>query len=89
MPASTKMIICACNAGESRSAALCASLCEYFGVDSRWIWDSPQYHPNMFVFDMFTQALGIEIDDAKKDDLYWRNRQAFLNAIKQARGEKL
>ena len=45
LPNGTKMIICACNAGESRSAALCAGLCEYYEYDSSWIWDSPLYHP--------------------------------------------
>ena len=54
LPNGTEAIICACNAGESRSAALCAGLCEYFQLDSGWIWDSTEYHPNMLVFDMFT-----------------------------------
>jgi len=88
LPGDTEIIVCACNAGESRSAALCAALCEYFEVDSTWIWDSPHYHPNMLVFDMFTQALGVAIDDARKDDLFQTNRTAFSKAIKQVRGDK-
>ena len=83
----TEIIICACNAGESRSAALCAALCEYYNIDSAWIWGSPHYHPNMLVFDVFTQALGLNIDDARKDTLIYTNRSAFTNAIKQARGD--
>ncbi len=86
LPDSTDLIICACNAGESRSPALCAALCEYFGEDSSWIWDSPHYHPNIHVFDLFVRELGIEISDLRKDHLYLRNRQAFTTAIKNARG---
>lgn len=85
LPPSTQTFICACNAGESRSAALCAALCEYYNVDSSWIWDSPHYHPNMLVFDLFTQALGLKISDMQKDSLFFRNKQAFTHAISQAR----
>ena len=80
----TEIIVCACNAGESRSAALCAALCEYYNVDSAWIWDSPHFHPNMLVFDMFTQALGLYIDDNQKDALIQTNRAAFTNAIRHS-----
>ena len=44
--------------------------------------------PNMLVFDLFTQALGVEIDGVQKDDLFIRNKRAFTDAIKQARGQK-
>ena len=88
LPDDTEIIVCACNAGESRSAALCAALCEYYNIDSAWIWDSPHYHPNMLVFDKFTRMLGLEIDDARKDDLFQINRAAFSKAIKQVRGDK-
>ena len=84
LPDDTEIIVCACNAGESRSAALCAALCEYYNVDSAWIWGSPHYHPNMLVFDMFTQALGLSIDDTKKDALFQTNRTAFINAIRHS-----
>lgn len=84
LPHDTEIIVCACNAGESRSAALCAALCEYYNVDSSWIWDSPHFHPNMLVFDMFTQALGLYIDDNRKDALIQANRAAFTNAIRHS-----
>ena len=84
LAADIETVICSCNAGESRSAALCAALCEYYNVDSAWIWDSPHYHPNMLVFDMFTQALGLCIDDNRKDALIQSNRAAFTNAIRHS-----
>lgn len=88
LPDSTETIICACNAGESRSTALCAALCEYYSVDSSWIWESYLYHPNMLVFDLFTKALGVEVDDFRKDELFQKNRNAFSIAIKNARGDQ-
>ena len=85
LAANTDVIICACNAGESRSAALCAALCEYYGVNSGWIWDSPHYHPNMYVFDLFTQELGVEVSDIRKEELFFRNSKAFAMAIKRTK----
>lgn len=79
------VIICACNAGESRSAALCAALCEYYGVSSDWIWDSLNYHPNMYVFELFAQALGVEVADARMEELFLRNRDLFTKTIMRAR----
>lgn len=87
LAANIDVIICACNAGESRSAALCAALCEYYGVNSDWIWDSPHYHPNMYVFDLFTQELGVEVADFRKEELFFRNRKAFTIAIKRTKEE--
>ena len=85
LAANTDVIICACNAGESRSAALCAALCEYYGMSSDWIWDSPYYHPNMYVFDLFTKELGVEVADIRKEELFFRNSRAFSTAIRQAK----
>ena len=85
LAANIDMIICACNAGESRSAALCAALCEYYGVNSDWIWESPHYHPNMYVFDLFTKELGVEVADFRKEELFFRNSKAFSIAIKRAK----
>ena len=78
-------VVCACNAGESRSAALCAALCEYFRVDSDWIWASARYHPNMLVFDLMTKALGVPVSDERMDALFFTNRNAFAEAIRRAR----
>ena len=85
LPANIDVIICACNAGESRSAALCAALCEYYGVNSDWIWASPHYHPNMYVFDIFTKELGVEVADIRKEELFFRNNKAFSMAIRRAK----
>lgn len=82
LPANIDVIICACNAGESRSAALCAALCEYYGVNSDWIWDSPHYHPNMYVFNLFAKELGVEVADIRKEELFFRNSRAFSTAIR-------
>ncbi len=85
LAANIDVIVCACNAGESRSAALCAALCEYYDVNSDWIWDSPHYHPNMYVFDLFTKELGVEVADVRKEELFFRNSKAFTTTIKRAK----
>ena len=81
-------LYCCCDAGESRSPAVAAAVMRYLGMDDMAIWQNPRYHPNMLVFDMFTQALGVAIDDTRKDDLFQTNRTAFSKAIKQVRGDK-
>ena len=83
LPPDTGRIICCCDAGESRSAAICAALCEYYGTNADWIWDSPHYHPNLHVFELMTEALGIPMDDFAMDTLLWRNRTAFAAAVRQ------
>lgn len=85
LPESNNLIICSCNTGESRSAALCAALCEYYHTDASWIWDSPKYHPNMLVFDLVTKEMGLAIDDTRMDELFWRNQHAFTLAINHIR----
>ena len=85
LAANIDVIVCACNAGESRSAALCAALCEYYGVNSDWIWDSPHYHPNVYVFDLFTKELYVEVSDTRKEELFFRNSKAFTTAIRRAK----
>ena len=85
LPPDTRRIICCCDAGESRSAAICAALCEYYGINADWIWDSPRYHPNMLVFRLMTEALGIRMDDLTADALLWRSRTAFEQAAKNRR----
>ena len=84
-PPDIRTVVCACNAGESRSAALCAALCEYFRMDSDWIWSSARYHPNMLVFDLMTKALGVPVSDDRMDALFFTNRNAFAEAIRRAR----
>ena len=80
-----RILYCCCDAGESRSPAVAAVALRYFGRDDLAIWENPQYHPNMLVFDMLMRQLGAELPDEEKDTLLYINHKAFADAIKAAR----
>lgn len=76
-------IYCCCDAGESRSPAVAAAVMRYFGLDDMQIWRNPHYHPNMLVFEMMTNALGVAISDEEKDYRFYINQKAFRDAIRK------
>ena len=80
-----KQIWCCCDMGESRSPAVAAAVSRYLEQDDTPIWTNPRFHPNMLVFDYLTQALGVGVTDEEKDELLYRNRKAFRDAIRRAR----
>lgn len=82
----TDLFIC-CNAGESRSPAICAATLRHFGLDDMWIWKSVNYHPNMLVFQKMAAAYQHPISDDLADYLYYINKSAFEEQIKRARME--
>lgn len=49
-----------CDAGICRSSAIAAALADYFNNSSAWIWDSLLYLPNMTVYNMVKESLGME-----------------------------
>lgn len=49
-----------CDAGICRSSAIAAALAEYFNGTSAWIWTSPLYLPNMTVYNMVKESLGMK-----------------------------
>ncbi len=77
--------ICCCDAAQSRSPAVAAAVCRYFGQPDHPIWSDPSVCPNMLVFDLLTIALGIPVSDMEKDALLYENRQAFRKAIRANR----
>lgn len=80
----TDLYIC-CNAGESRSPAICAATLRHYGLDDMWIWESVNYHPNMLVFQKMAAAYQQPIDDDLADYLYYTNKSAFEEQIKKSR----
>ena len=74
-------LYCCCDMAKSRSPAVAAAACRYFGKSDRHIWSDPYLYPNMLVFDMLTTALGIPLTDEEKDALLQENRAAFRKAI--------
>ena len=81
----TEVIYCCCDGGMSRSAAVAAAVCRFYGQSEAWIWCSPHYHPNALVFGMLCEALRMPVSEYELERLVRRNRKAFSDAIKRAR----
>ena len=64
----TDLYIC-CDWGQSRSAAVAASLLLASGRTDAPVWNNPNYRPNRFVFRKMCHTLGIRMPLHK---LYWR-----------------
>ena len=77
------VLYCCCDAGESRSPAVAAAVMRYFGLDDMQVWRNPHYHPNMLVFEMLADAMGVAVSDEEKDFRFYTNQQAFRDAIRK------
>jgi hypothetical protein len=77
-----EVVYVCCDSGISRSSAIAAAVCRYFGIPDDTIWENPRYQPNPLVFQMLCECLDIPVEDALLDFLIGTNRQAFHNAIK-------
>lgn len=77
------VLYCCCDAGESRSPAVAAAVMRFLGVDDMEVWENPHYHPNMLVFEMLANTLGVAISDQEKDFRFYINRKAFRDAIRK------
>lgn len=73
----------ACDSGESRSSAIAAAICRYFGLDDTHIWNNPHYHPNPLVFLKVCHRLNVPMSDGTVDYLVEMNYRAFHKAVKQ------
>lgn len=76
-------LYCCCDAGESRSPAVAAAVIRYFGLDDMQVWENPHYHPNMLVYEMLANALGVAVSDEEKDFRFYTNRKAFRDAVRK------
>ncbi len=83
-----RLYIC-CQAGQSRSPAVGASILLYFQQDDmELIWKKAKYQPNLYVFKTMCDEFGIPLT---KRELHKRekiNKQAFSAAIKASRKGK-
>lgn len=77
------VLYCCCDAGESRSPAVAAAVMRYFGLDDMQVWRNPHYHPNMLVFEMLADAMGVAVSDEEKEFRFYTNQQAFRDAIRK------
>ena len=58
MDTKNEVIFICCDAGESRSPAIAAALYEHEnGENADFIWNSSEYHPNMYVYRTMKECL--------------------------------
>ena len=81
-PEAEVVYVC-CDSGVSRSSAVAAAVCRYFGISDSPIWENPQYQPNPLVFRILCENLGLPVGDELMDLLIDTNRSAFRNAVKR------
>ena len=77
------VLYCCCDAGESRSPAVVVAVMRYFGLDDMQVWENPRYHPNMLVFEMLADTLGVAVSDEEKEFRFYTNQKAFRDAIRK------
>ena len=78
LPAETCLYV-TCDYGESRSAAIAAALRRYEGGDEMRIWRDPGNHPNLLVYRLLCESLGLSCGRF----LLWQRRRASRTAYRQ------
>ncbi len=53
----TDLLICQCQYGQSRSAAVAAAVAQYFSGQGKAVFDDPRYSPNLLVYERLLDAL--------------------------------
>jgi hypothetical protein len=82
----TDVLYCCCDAAMSRSPAVAGAAGRYLGLDMMdAVWRNPSYRPNLYVFELLCQALGVPVRDEELDLLLYESNQAFKKTIAQAR----
>lgn len=80
-----EILYCLCDAGQSRSAAVAASLMlEYNGNDME-IWENCKYYPNILIYKTMCKNLNINILEAEIQEKVKINQEALKNLIKNGR----
>ena len=72
-------VICACDGGVSRSAALCASLRIGSGIDDTDMWRNAKYHPNELVYSKMREALKLPVSAGELEFKQNLNKEATLS----------
>ena len=71
-----------CSAGESRSPGIAAGILRMCGRNDKDVWDNPFYVPNSLVYQTLCREFGLFAPDWYVQSLVERNRQCYLEAVK-------
>ena len=81
LPAQLDTLFVCCDSGESRSTAMSAAIMRYNGMDEMKIWKNPHYHPNMLVYSVLCDALGVPVSTVELQAKHWTSEKALADAI--------
>lgn len=71
-----------CDSGESRSAAIAASILKKYKKSDLSIWNNCNYHPNTFIYKMLCDEMGLKISPLQVKIKKYINNRALKNKIK-------
>lgn len=77
---------CVCDGGVSRSAAVAASILRFWGRcqdEIDLIWNDSRKAPNVWVYRIMCNSLGVPVGDANLDLLIYTNRSAIRTAMRR------
>ena len=74
-----------CDMGQSRSAALACAFMRYYGYDEMRVWTDPDCRPNILVYTVMCETLGLPCDEAMQNELCRINEDALKNRIRGLR----
>ena len=82
--AKNKLYIC-CDSGESRSSAVAACILRKYGEDENVIWKDNSYHPNILVYRILCEELGLKNSRIRLRYKAYINNKALQNKINSAK----
>lgn len=79
-----KIYVC-CDSGESRSAAVAACILRKYGESENIIWKDASYHPNILVYSILCEELGLKNSKIRLKYKTYINNKALRKKIKFAK----
>ena len=81
LPVGLDSLFVCCDAGESRSTAMAAAIMRFNGLDEMKIWKNPHYHPNLLVYSLLCEALGVAASESELIAKKQASEKAFIDAF--------
>lgn len=78
-------LYCLCDAGQSRSAAVAASLMLKYNGNDMEIWKNCKYYPNILIYKTMCKNLNINISEVEIQEKVKINQEALKKLIKNGR----
>lgn len=79
-----KLYVC-CDSGESRSSAVAACILRKYGENENVIWKDASYHPNILVYSVLCNELGLKNSIIRLKYKTYINNKALRKKIKSAK----